>query len=370
MLTRRAVARIPAAAAAWAVAGLPSRPAAGQESAATPNPDLTWPGADWETADPAELGMDGAALDLVTVRASAEVPAISALLAIRGGRIGYEQYFGGHRASTPINIRSVTKSVTGFLTGIAVEERLMAGLDQTIGDTIPVRIPSSADPAISAVTVRSLMMMASGIEWPHPGDWQALMASKDWVRDYLSQPVTGIPGQTYVYTTAGAHLLGVMVAEAARMPLEAYARTRLFDPLGIAPGSWERSPQGEVNGGSGLHLTARDQARFGLLALRGGRWKDRQVVPAGFVREATAWKLQGDSTAGWEGYGYLWWITSTWAGYPAYYGLGYGGQHVFVVPALDLVVIAGVYRRVTPEELKTPRGLIESISAAVTGPLA
>jgi CubicO group peptidase (beta-lactamase class C family) len=335
---------------------------------ATPVP--VWPESAWRVASPADLGMDPATLDQVTLRAPSEVPAISVLMAVRGGRIGYEQYFGGHRPETPINIRSVTKSVTGFLAAIAAEDGLLDSLDQTIGETIPGRIPAGADPAIRNVTIRQLMLMASGIEWPHPGDWQALMASDDWVKTYLSQPVTGIPGQTYVYSTAGSHLLGVMVAEAAGMPLEEFAKTRLFDPLGIEPGRWDRSPQGEVNGGSGLALTARDQARFGLLSLREGRWNDEQIVPAEFVREATSWLIQGDSTGGWEGYGYQWWITATWSGLPAYFGLGYGGQHVFVVPALDLVVIAGIFKRVTPEELKSPRGLIETICASVVAPLS
>lgn len=363
MLTRRALVTIPAA----YVGATREGPARARQ--ATPEP--VWPDNDggWQVADPSALGLDASTLDQVTQRAPIEVPAISALLAVRGGRIGYEQYFGGHRASMPINVRSVTKSLTGFLAGIAVEDGLLRDLDQTIGETIPGRIPAAADPAIAGVTIRNLMMMASGIDWPHPGDWQALMAADDWVETYLSRPVSGIPGQTYVYSTAGSHVLGVMVAEAVGLPLEEFAKERVFDPLGIRPGSWERSPQGEVNGGSGLFLTARDMARFGLLALREGRWNGEQLVPETFVRDATTWKLQGDSTAGWEGYGYQWWITATWAGLPAYYGLGYGGQHVFVVPALDMVVIAGIERRVAPEELRTPRGLIETICASAAGPI-
>ena len=78
----------------------------------------------------------------------------------------------------------------------------------------------------------------------------------------------------------------------------------------------------------------------------------------------------GDGTGGWEGYGYQWWITATWSGLPAWFGLGYGGQHVFVVPALDLVMIAGIAKRVEPGELRSPRGLLESIAASIVAPLA
>jgi CubicO group peptidase (beta-lactamase class C family) len=362
MLTRRSL--LAATGASFVTTGGFTRTAARQEQ-----PAGIWPGDDWSVADPESLGMDRATLDNATARAVAEVPAISVLMAVRGGRIGYEQYFNGHRPEIPINIRSVTKSVTGYLAAIAADEGLFDSLDQTVGETIPDRIPAGADPNIADVTVRHLLMMASGIQWPQPGDWQALMAADDWVTTYLSQPVTGIPGQTYVYSTAGSHLLGVMIAAAAGMPLEEYAEEKIFTPLEIEAGRWERSPQGEVNGGSGLHLAARDQARFGLLSLREGRWEDRQIVPAAFVREATTWKLQGDSTGGWEGYGYQWWVTATWSGVPAYFGLGYGGQHIFVVPALDLVIIAGIAKRVGPEELRPPRPLIETIAASVIGPV-
>jgi len=260
--------------------------------------DLVWPGDDWETADPAELGFDPAALDLVTGRAVAEVPAISVLMAVRDGRIGYERYFNGHEPDVPINVRSVTKSVTGFLTGIAIGEGKLSGLDQTMGQTIPDRIPEGADPNVANVTVGQLLTMSSGIDWPVGGDWPTLTTSPDWVVEVLRRPVTGIPGQTYVYTTGGSHVLGVMVAAAVGEPLEEYADRVLFRPLGIERGTWDRSPQGEVNGGSGLHLTARDQARFGLLSLREGRWRDQQVVSAEFVRDATRWHIQGDGTGG------------------------------------------------------------------------
>ena len=104
------------------------------------------------------------------------------------------------------------------------------------------------------------------------------------------------------------------------------------------------------------------------------RWRriavDGQPHDHSFVCERGERKahVQGDSTGGWEGYGYQWWVTQTWAGWPAAFALGYGGQHVFIVPGLDLVVVAAVDRRVAPEELRSPRPLIESIVAATQPP--
>ncbi len=348
------------------VAGCRTRLAgAARQEDATP-----WPTAGWATADPLAVGIDPAALEAVAERVPFETPDLSEIVVVRNGRLAWERSFGGHDQADPINVRSITKSVTGLLTGIAIGEGALSGVDQTIGETIPDRIPEGADPRIAGITVGQLLTMSSGIDWPSSGDWPTLIESRNWVANVLGRPVVGMPGQTYVYNTGGSHVLGVMVAAAVGEPLERYAERVLFAPLGIARGDWERSPQREVNGGSGLALTARDAAKLGLLALRSGRWEDAQIVPADFVQAATSWQLQGDGTGGWEGYGYQWWVTQTWAGYAAFFGLGYGGQHLFGVPALDLVVAALVEARVAPEELRSPRPLIESIAAAtVPGPV-
>ena len=66
--------------------------------------------------------------------------------------------------------------------------------------------------------------MTSGLQWDAAGDWQRLLAAPDWVAMTLGLPVTGIPGQTYVYNTGGSHVLGVMVAEAAGKPLRGLRR--------------------------------------------------------------------------------------------------------------------------------------------------
>jgi len=323
-----------------------------------------WPTHGWRVADPDEQGVDPFTLDAVDARAPDEVPALSALLAARHGYIVFERYYGGQDPERPINVRSVTKSVTGTLAGAALHAGRLNGLEQTVGETIPERIPEGADPRVADITLWQWLTMTSGLQWDAYGDWQRLLASPDWVAMTLGLPVVGIPGETYVYNTGGSHVLGVAVARAAGKPLEDYANETLFRPLGITPGDWMRSPQGEVSAGSGLELTPRDMLKLGHLYLRNGEWDGEQIIDPGYAAAATTWQSAGDSTGAWAGYGYQWWITATGAGYPAYFALGYGGQHIFVVPALDLVVVAAIARRLDPEELRTPRYLIESIAAA------
>jgi CubicO group peptidase (beta-lactamase class C family) len=323
-----------------------------------------WPTGGWRVAEPAAHAVDPNTLQAVDARARGEVPTLSALLAARNGYIVFERYYGGQDPEVPINVRSVTKSVTGTLAGVALRQGLLDGLEQTVGETIPDRIPDGADPLVADITLWQWLTMTSGLQWDAHGDWQRLLAAPDWVAMTLGLPVVGVPGVTYVYNTGGSHVLGVTVAKAAGKPLEDYADDVLFRPLGISPGDWMRSPQGEVSAGSGLELTPRDMLKLGQLYLRNGEWDGQTIVDPEYAVAATTWQSVGDSTGGWAGYGYQWWITATEAGYPAYFALGYGGQHIFVVPDLDLVVVAAIERRVEPEELRTPRYLLESIAAA------
>lgn len=345
--------------AGMAVAGLTRQPVSAQQAA----PDY-WPTTGWRLASPEEHGVDPAGLAAVDARVPDEVPALSALLAVRHGYLVFERYYGGQEPEQPINTRSVTKSVTGTLVGVARRQGRFTKIEQTVGELIPERIPEGADPRVADVTLWQLLTMTSGLQWEAAGDWQRLLAAPDWVAMTLGLPVVGIPGQTYVYNTGGSHVLGVMTAQVAGKPLEDYAQEVLFGPLGMQAGNWMRSPQGEVSAGSGLELTPRDMLKLGYLYLRNGAWDGRQIIEPEYAAAATTWQSAGDATGAWAGYGYQWWVTATDAGYPAYFALGYGGQHIFVVPALDLVVVAAIARRLDPGELRTPHFLIQSIAAS------
>ena len=148
------------------------------------------------------------------------------------------------------------------------------------------------------------------------------------------------PGSAFVYNSAAVHLLGVILEKATGMELEAYADRVLFGPLGIGQRAWEPVADGYVNGGSGLDLRPRDLARFGQLLLQDGWSGHRRIVPRGWVNEATGRRFSWTVSSGpveHLSYGYLWWIDVDHAAYLAW---GYGGQFIYVVPELDLVVVA------------------------------
>jgi len=140
------------------------------------------------------------------------------------------------------------------------------------------------------------------------------------------------PGRFFNYSPPGTDVLAGIIARAAGMPYEDYARTRLFEPLGIAAYDWARLPDGTAMGAGGLSLRARDMLRFGWLYLNNGRWGEKQVVPAEWVAQSSPRiKLP-------MGYGRLFWSVP-FAPLHGYCANGFLGQFIDIFPKWELVIV-------------------------------
>ena len=161
----------------------------------------------------------------------------------------------------------------------------------------------------------------------------------------LARPLAYEPGSRFQYSNIDSHLLALALARRLKVPLAEFAQEVLFRPLGIHGAEWPPGHDGVPNGAAELRLTAPELLRIGQMMLAGGSWEGRQLVPAAFVREATTRKIASDIPPRGRpelwGYGYLWWLSSTPADeLPAYNASGFGGQFIYVVPALEVVVVA------------------------------
>ena len=294
----------------------------------------------WPAASLQELGFDPALGETIVARLP-EFPSVTGVCVVRHGQLAFEHYRGGYDAETMVNVRSVTKSITSTLVGIALERGDLENIDLTVGDVVPDRVPADADPSVAEITMRSFLTMTSGLWWDNHEDWPMLLAAENWVENTLRQPIIAPQGEMFTYNTGGSHLIGVMLASVIARPLEEYADEHLFGPLGIVRGDWMRSPQGEVNGGAGAELLPRDMARFGQLLLQDGSWNETSIVAGDYAAAATTRQSDGEAETGGSigvPYGYQWWVTEA-TGYAAFFALGFGGQYVYVVPDLDLVVV-------------------------------
>jgi CubicO group peptidase (beta-lactamase class C family) len=306
----------------------------GQHPSGTTPLDLGQP---WAQGTPAEAGMDAGLLQAASDRVGAIARARSLLVA-RHGTLVLERYLAGSDANTLFDLRSVTKSVVSALTGIALRDGRLPGLDASIAPYLePAYRLGTAD---DDVAVRHLLTMTSGYEWNDDTDYNPWILSNDHVQYLLDRPNSAAPGATFTYDSAAVHVLGVVLERASGTPLPVLAEERLFGALGAERVTWEALDRGTVNGGSGIKLRARDLLRFGQLYLQRGWSGTRSVVPEDWVAESTrpqfAWRNSYGAQQG-VTYGMLWWVSD--ASPPSFFAWGYGGQLVYIVPSLDLVVV-------------------------------
>jgi CubicO group peptidase (beta-lactamase class C family) len=193
----------------------------------------------------------------------------------------------------------------------------------------------------AGITVGHLLAMRSGLASTSGRNYGAWVTSSDWVRHAVARPVEFAPGEAMIYSTGSTHLLSAILTRATGESTHAYARSRLAEPLGIQLPSWPRGPEGVYFGGNDMLVSPRALLRFGEMYRGGGALDGRQIVPESWVR--ASWDTRDRTDGGRRApnrhqYGLGWWGRES-NGYQVRFAWGYGGQFVFVVPALELTVV-------------------------------
>jgi CubicO group peptidase (beta-lactamase class C family) len=153
------------------------------------------------------------------------------------------------------------------------------------------------------------------------------------------------PGTSFRYDSGGVILMSAMLKNRTGMHVDVFGEKHLFGPLGIEKVRWIKNKEGHPHTGGGLYLRPLDMAKFGLLYLRNGKWRDRQVVPDWWVEESLKKHVtfSGRRSRKQTGYGYLWWIQepdpSGSGGSDIYSARGHGGQFIFIIPEHRMVVV-------------------------------
>lgn len=297
-----------------------------------PDADLPVPQAAGTTAP--SVGMDSALLAAAVERAG-ELPRLYSFLVWRQGELHEEHYYNGRDSDTPANIKSASKNIIATLIGIAIAEGHLEGVDQPIAPFFE-EYAEAADPRLGEVTLGHLLSMQAGLEATSGRNYGAWVTSPNWVRYAITRPMVEEPGGQMQYSTGTSHLLSAILVKATGMSTYRYAREKLAEPLGMDLRPWTTDPQGIHFGGNEMRMTPRDLLRFGELFLRGGEWEGHRILPREWIE--TSWIPRTRSRYNSHRYGYGWWIRES-AGHPVYFAWGYGGQYLFLVPDLELMMV-------------------------------
>lgn len=280
-------------------------------------------------------GLDSALL-ASAFDSAGRMPRLRSLLVARDGSLIREAYYNGAAPDAHANIKSASKSIISALVGIAIAEGHLAGLNQPIAVLFEAEAAANPDPRIRTVTIGHLLSMQAGLEPTSFGNYGEWVSSRNWVRSALARPFVDDPGGRMLYSTGSSHVLSAALTRATGMSTLAYAREKLFAPLGIELRGWTTDPQGVYFGGNEMRLRPRELLAFAELYRTGGRHEGTQIVPESWIAES--WRQRTTSPFNGHGYGLGWWMRER-RGYDVYFAWGYGGQYAFIVPELALTVV-------------------------------
>ncbi|QOC22303.1 serine hydrolase [Wenzhouxiangella sp. AB-CW3] len=269
------------------------------------------------------------------VERAESTPRLHALLVLHDGESVVEYVQGGPGLSVPANIKSVSKTVLSALGGIAIENGVVEGVDQSLVELLGERVPADVNSQVGGITFGHAMAMQTGLESTSGANYGRWVQSSDWVAHAISRPMVAEPGGRMIYSTGATHLAGAALVEASGESLLRLTRKWLGEPLNIRIPDWMQDPQGIHFGGNEMLMSPRALARFGEVYRLGGTIDGRQVIPAWWIERS--WQANGRSPWTGDDYGYGWFITEI-EGTRTYYGRGYGGQALFVIPEAALTI--------------------------------
>jgi CubicO group peptidase (beta-lactamase class C family) len=260
---------------------------------------------------------------------------LQSFLVLKDDKVVYESYRHGLTYKMPHNLKSVSKSITSLLTGIAIEKgyfSLSTDLKSIFGKE------ANVDSSCSKVSIQNLLTMQGG--FPEIGSryYWIVCASFNPVKSTLRIRRNVKPGDSTEYSDVGANLLGYAVSRTSKMKLEEFARRYLFSPLGISSDKWVTDLRGDNTSAADIFMCPRDLARIGYLMLHRGNVNGRQIVSEKWVDESVRPRTVIPGFPENLGYGYLWWLDSA-ANNNAFCAIGWGGQILYVSPDDNMIFV-------------------------------
>lgn len=284
---------------------------------------------------------------------------LHSLMIVRHGQVVAERWMGEGAPDKPHVLHSVSKTFTATAIGFAVAEGKLKVTDQVIS-FFPDRLPATVSPRLKKMEIRHLLTMSTGHD-VDPTDRIQALEGADWAEEFLATPLEHDPGTQHVYNSLATYMLSAILQRVTGEKVIDYLSPRLFQPLGIEGVTWEESPQGINCGGWGLYVKTEDMAKLGLFILQKGSWNGQQLLPASWIEEASASKIDSypagmkketlamkSEDSDWlQGYGYQMWRCR----HQAFRADGAYGQFIIMLPEKDAVIVTTAHIRDMQAEL-------------------
>lgn len=276
-------------------------------------------------------------------------PDVRSILVYQHGALRLEEYFYGYGIDRPHQMRSLTKSVVSLAAGAAADRGLLRP-DEPVLQRLGYSAFSNPDPRKAKITLVDLLSHRSGLacndhDANSPGNETKLYETDDWVKAFVDLPVVSDPGTSAFYCSGGIFTTGRAIERAAGKPLPEFVDDTIFRPLGIRRADWkwnftlDRSQRNEFGQ---IYLRPRDMLKLGLLIQQRGVWDGKRVISSSWIDAAVSKQSTVDDSDYGLGIWHRWYRVKTPAGDRRVDTImlsGNGGQKVFIVPSLDLIVV-------------------------------
>ncbi len=286
--------------------------------------------ADWNFSTPEAQGMLSGTLDAGLNWASSNNRIMNVTI-IRNNNMVRERFYNGSQLGDSNSIHSGSKSLMVTYLAAAVDQGHITSLDDLVKDYLPGYSFSGNE---NTLTIRDLMQMKSGYVWEEGVDEDYIQTQTDWVGALTNRTMPSIPGTSFNYSSADTHLLSAVIQNATGMSTCEFAHTNIFEPINVFAERWGRDPQGVYSGGYNVYMTPREYAKIGKYILdiynNGASNTFNNIIKDSFAVT---------TPDPWVGYGELWW-TRTISGYDMVVAWGYGGQLMYLIPDLNVVMVA------------------------------
>jgi len=272
---------------------------------------------------------------------------VTGFLLIRDGEVVAERYQYSRNPENRFVSHSMSKSIVSLAIGMALAEKKIASLD----DTIAKYVPGLAGNPYGETTIRNMLRMASGVPFNEVYDGKDDLAKFNKIR-FTQDSVAALrafttreveQGTSFHYASNQTVALTLLLRAATGMTASEYLTLRLWQPMGAeADATWARTKDGTESGSGNFNAVLRDYGRLGILLANDGASGGRQIVPKEYLLDATDWHRQPDAftprkATPYFGYGYQFWL---FPGEKRRFALlGVYGQSIFVDPELKLVMV-------------------------------
>ena len=256
---------------------------------------------------------------------------LHSMIIVKDGVVIAECARKGYSARLPHLSHSMSKTVTGMVIGMLIDDGLLS-LEDTLGALFP---EYDIHPRTAEITIRHLMIMSSGIPFSEIG----AVTDTRWTETFLASEPSFKPGEKFAYNSMNSYMLMAAATKIINreygLSVENFLKIRLFSPLGITEYLWEKGPEEILKGGWGLYLSAESYAKLGIMMLSGGEYNGKRILSESFVAAATATQIKTPEETGDFNYGYQLWVARST---DEFLFNGMLGQNVLVIPKRNIVV--------------------------------